>query len=318
MGETELLTVCSSPHMKSPVSTRDIMRDVIIALLPATIMGVVFFGTRALLVVLVSTLAAVLAEAIIEKATGRPLTIGDYSAAVAGLLLALVVPPTLPLWIAAVGAVVAIGVGKQVFGGLGNNPFNPALIGRAVLLASWPVFMTTWRWPVAQVPGIPNFDALTTATPLALLKLSGIKTPYSYLFWGNVAGSIGETSVPALLLGAAYLIYRGHITLRIPGYFVGTVAVLAALMGRDPLFHVLAGGLILGAFFMATDYVTTPVTPRAQAAFGIGCGVLTMLIRVFGGYPEGVCYAILIMNATTAILDRAMQPRKFGEVKRGA
>ncbi|NPV53316.1 MAG: RnfABCDGE type electron transport complex subunit D [Firmicutes bacterium] len=317
MAEKRLI-VSSSPHLRSPIATPQIMRDVIIALIPASAMGILFFKLQALLVILVGVAFAIITEAVIQKALHKPVTINDYSAAVAGLLLALVLPPTVPLWIPAIGSIVAIGVAKHVFGGLGQNPFNPALIGRAVLLASWPVLMTRWVWPVSQAPWMQGFDALTTATPLALLKLSGIKTPYAALFFGNVAGSIGETSVPAILLGALYLIWRGHITFRIPGYFIGTVAVLSALFGQDPLFHILAGGLMIGAFFMATDYVSTPVTPRGQALFGIGCGVLTVMIRLFGGYPEGVCYAILIMDATTAVLDKFTRPRKFGEVRRGA
>lgn len=311
------LLVSSSPHIRSPYTTRDIMLDVIIALVPSAAAGVIFFGGRALLVILASVAGAIATEAVVTKLLGRRLSILDASAAVAGLLLALTLPPDLPPWIACIGAVVAVGIAKMVFGGLGYNPFNPALIGRAVLLASWPALMTTWRWPEAylSIPGLSNFDALTTATPLALWKLSGVKVPYIHLFFGNTAGSIGETSVPAILLGAAYLIARGHISLRIPGYYLGTVAVLSAIMGQDPLFHLLAGGLLFGAFFMATDYVTTPVTPRGQAIFGIGCGVLTVLIRLYGGYPEGVCYSILIMNATTALLDRVTAPRKFGFVR---
>ncbi|HHY46552.1 MAG TPA: RnfABCDGE type electron transport complex subunit D [Firmicutes bacterium] len=318
MAENQFI-VSSSPHLRSEVSTPVIMRDVIIALLPPSFAGIYLFGFRALAVMIVGTLAAVITEAVIERATHRPVTIGDYSAAVAGLLLALVLPPDIPLWIVAVGSIVAIGVGKQVFGGLGHNPFNPALIGRAVLLASWPVAMTTWRWPVASAPWMgKGFDILTSATPLAALKLSGIKTPYGPLFWGTVAGSIGETSAIAVLIGAAYLLIRGHITWRIPGYYILTVAVLSLLFGQDPVFHVLAGGLLFGAFFMATDYVSTPVTPKGQAIFGIGCGVLTVLIRLYGGYPEGVCYSILIMDATTALLDRFTRPRKLGEVRRSA
>jgi len=312
------LIVSSSPHQRTAVSTPIIMSDVILALMPASLAGVWFFGLRALGMMAVCVAAAVATEAVLEKLMRKPLTIGDYSAAVAGLLLALVLPPDLPLWIGAIGAVFAMAIGKFVFGGLGQNVFNPALIGRAVLLASWPVLMTRWRWPIFQAPWVPDFDALTTATPLALWRLGGIKTPYLNLFLGNVAGSIGETSAIAILVGAAYLLWRGHISWRIPFTFIGTVAVLAALFGQDPLFHVLAGGLLLGAFFMATDYVTTPVTPKGQIIFGVGCGVLTVLIRLYGGYPEGVCYAILIMNAATALIDRLTMPRKFGEVKKVA
>lgn len=312
------LIVSSSPHQRAAVSTPVIMSDVILALMPAALAGVWFFGLRALAMMVVCVAAAVVTEAGLERLMRKPVTIGDYSAAVAGLLLALVLPPDLPLWMGAIGAAFAMAIAKLIFGGLGQNIFNPALIGRAVLLASWPVFMTRWRWPIFQAPWIPDFDAVSSATPLALWKLSGIKTPYLNLFLGNVAGSIGETSALAILVGAAYLLWRGHISWRIPVSFIGTVAVLAAVFGQDPLFHVLAGGLLLGAFFMATDYVTSPVTPKGQIVFGVGCGVLTVFIRLYGGYPEGVCYAILIMNAATALIDRYTAPRKFGEVKKVA
>ncbi|MFZ5925401.1 MAG: RnfABCDGE type electron transport complex subunit D [Bacillota bacterium] len=312
------LIVSSSPHQRTAVSTPVIMSDVVLALMPAALAGVWFFGLRALAMMVLCVAAAVSTEAGLQRLMKRPVTVGDYSAVVAGLLLALVLPPDLPLWMGIIGAVFSMAVAKFIFGGLGQNIFNPALIGRAVLLASWPVFMTRWRWPIFSAPWIPDFDAVSSATPLALLKLGGIRTPYLNLFLGNVAGSIGETSALAILVGAAYLLYRGHISLRIPVSFIGTVALLTALFGQDPLFHVLAGGLMLGAFFMATDYVTSPVTPKGQIIFGIGCGVLTVFIRLYGGYPEGVCYAILIMNATTALIDRFTMPRKFGEVRKVA
>jgi len=312
------LIVSSSPHQRTAVSTPVIMSDVVLALMPAALAGVWFFGLRALAMMVLCVAAAVSTEAGLQRLMKRPVTVGDYSAVVAGLLLALVLPPDLPLWMGIIGAVFSMAVAKFIFGGLGQNIFNPALIGRAVLLASWPVFMTRWRWPIFSAPWIPDFDAVSSATPLALLKLGGIRTPYLNLFLGNVAGSIGETSTLAILVGAAYLLYRGHISLRIPVSFIGTVALLTALLGQDPLFHVLAGGLMLGAFFMATDYVTSPVTPKGQIIFGIGCGVLTVFIRLYGGYPEGVCYAILIMNAATALIDRFTMPRKFGEVRKVA
>ncbi|MEW5865489.1 MAG: RnfABCDGE type electron transport complex subunit D [Bacillota bacterium] len=312
------LIVSSSPHQRTAVSTPVIMSDVVLALMPAALAGVWFFGLRALAMMVLCVAAAVSTEAGLQRLMKRPVTVGDYSAVVAGLLLALVLPPDLPLWMGIIGAVFSMAVAKFIFGGLGQNIFNPALIGRAVLLASWPVFMTRWRWPIFSAPWIPDFDAVSSATPLALLKLGGIRTPYLNLFLGNVAGSIGETSTLAILVGAAYLLYRGHISLRIPVSFIGTVALLTALLGQDPLFHVLAGGLMLGAFFMATDYVTSPVTPKGQIIFGIGCGVLTVFIRLYGGYPEGVCYAILVMNAATALIDRFTMPRKFGEVRKVA
>ncbi|MEW6229008.1 MAG: RnfABCDGE type electron transport complex subunit D [Bacillota bacterium] len=317
MQDAELI-VSSSPHQRTAVSTPVIMSDVVLALMPAALAGVWFFGLRAFAMMVLCVAAAVGTEAGLQRLMKRPVTVGDYSAVVAGLLLALVLPPDLPLWMGVIGAVFSMAIAKFIFGGLGQNIFNPALIGRAVLLASWPVFMTRWRWPIFSAPWIPDFDAVSSATPLALLKLGGIRTPYLNLFLGNVAGSIGETSALAILVGAAYLLYRGHISLRIPVSFIGTVAVLTALLGQDPLFHVLAGGLMLGAFFMATDYVTSPVTPKGQIIFGMGCGVLTVFIRLYGGYPEGVCYAILIMNAATALIDRSTMPRKFGEVRKVA
>ena len=312
------LIVSSSPHQHATVSTPIIMSDVILALMPACFAGVWFFGLRALAMMAVCVGAAVITEAGLQRMSGKPVTVKDYSAAVTGLLLALIVPPDLPLWIGAIGSIFSIGIAKFTFGGLGQNIFNPALIGRAFLLASWPVFMTRWRWPIFEASWIPGFDAVSTATPLVLQKYMSIKAPYANLFLGQVAGCIGETSALAILLGAGYLIYRGHIGLRIPLGFIGTVALLTALFGKDPLFHVLAGGLLLGAFFMATDYVTSPVTPRGQIIYGIGCGVLVALIRLYGGYPEGVCYAILIMNAATALMERYTIPRKFGEVKKVA
>lgn len=310
--------VSSSPHQRTTVTTPMIMMDLILALMPACFAGVWFFGFHALAMIVVCVASAVIIEAALQKICGKPITVSDYSAAVTGLLLALIVPPDLPLWLGAIGSVFAIAIAKFVFGGLGQNIFNPALIGRAFLVASWPVFMTDWRWPAGQIAWIPNFDALTTATPLVLMKRMAIKAPYADLFIGRIAGCIGETSALAILLGAAYLVYRGHISLRIPLSFIGTVMVVTALFGQDPLFHLLAGGLLIGAFFMATDYVTSPVTPRGQIIYGIGCGVLVALIRLYGGYPEGVCYAILIMNAATALLERYTIPRKFGEVKKVA
>ena len=312
------LIVSSSPHQHTTDTTPIIMSDVILALMPACFAGVWFFKLRALAMMAVCVGAAVITEAGLQRLSGKPVTVRDYSAAVTGLLLALVLPPDLPLWIGAIGAIFSIAIAKFAFGGLGQNIFNPALIGRAFLLASWPVFMTKWRWPIVQASWIPEFDAVTTATPLVLMKSVGIKAPYADLLIGKVAGCIGETSALAILLGAAYLLYRGHISLRIPLTFVGTVAVVTALFGQDPLFHVISGGLLLGAFFMATDYVTSPVTPRGQIIYGVGCGILVALIRLYGGYPEGTCYAILIMNAATALVERYTIPRKFGEVKRVA
>jgi len=232
----------------------------------------------------------------------------DGSAVITGLLLALCLPPKLPLWMAAIGAAFAIAFAKCAFGGLGYNIFNPALIGRAFLMASWPVAMTTWTKPL-------TYDAITTATPLGLWKMQNIATPSINLALGNVSGCIGETSAIAILIGGVFLIAKRYIDWRTPLSYIGTVAVLTFVLGQDPLFHILAGGLFLGAFFMATDYVTTPVTRKGRIIFGVGAGVIVVVIRLIGGYPEGVCYSILLMNAFTPLIDRHVRPQVYG-VKR--
>ncbi|NLO25835.1 MAG: RnfABCDGE type electron transport complex subunit D [Clostridiales bacterium] len=300
------LIVSSSPHIRSEETVQRIMLDVIIALLPATAASIYFFGMRALAITITSIVAAVAAEAVIQKIRNKPVTINDGSAVITGLLLALTLSPAMPLWMVAVGAVVAIGIGKQVYGGLGCNPFNPALVGRAFLIVSFPVHMTTWLSPV---------DGVTSATPLGMIKMEGIKTGYMELFIGNVGGSLGETSALLLILGGLYLIYRGIIDWRIPVFYLGTVAAMTMVLGHDPLFHLLAGGLMLGAFFMATDMVTTPITPVGRIVFGIGAGVLVVIIRLYGGYPEGVLFSILLMNIFTPIIDKFIRPRLYGEVK---
>ncbi len=301
------LVVSSSPHIRSEETVQRIMLDVIIALLPATAASVYFFGMRALAITLVSVAAAVAAEAAIQKIRNKPVTINDGSAVITGLLLALTLSPAMPLWMVVVGAVVAIGIGKQVYGGLGSNPFNPALVGRAFLVVTFPVHMTTWIDPI---------DGVTSATPLGLLKMEGTATGYTELFIGNVGGSLGETSALLLILGGLYLLYRGIIDWRIPAFYLGTVAVMTAVLGQDPVFHLLAGGLLLGAFFMATDMVTTPVTRTGKIIFGIGAGILVVLIRLYGGYPEGVLFSILLMNTFTPIIDKYTRPKIYGEVKR--
>jgi electron transport complex protein RnfD len=300
--------VSASPHIRTEENVTVIMRDVLISLAPAFAAGVYFFGVRAIQTVFVSVVFALLSEYVSRKVMRRENTLSDLSAAVTGVLFAFVVPPGLPWWVTAAGASVSIVLGKQIFGGLGYNTFNPALVGRAVLLASWPVYMTTWLKP---------FENVTGATPLAILKMK-LEAPlpgYWDMFLGNHAGSLGETSALALLIGAAYLLYRKQITLFIPLSFIGAVMALSAVFGRDPLFEILSGGIMLGAFFMATDYVTSPITPPGQLVFGIGCGLMTVLIRAQGGFPEGVCYAILIMNMLTPLIDKFVQPRKFGKKK---
>ena len=310
------LSVSASPHIRSPEDTKKIMADVIISLVPTTIAGIILFGLPALWVVLASCLSAVIFEAVCQKMMGKPVTIRDFSAVVTGLLLALNLPSGIPLWMVVLGSAFAIGIGKQVFGGLGGNPFNPALVARVFLLISFPLQMTTW--PVTK---FMKADAITQATPLATVK-EAVKLDFSYLdlFLGNRGGCIGEVSVVCLLIGAIYLLYKRHIAWHIPFSYIGTVATVSFLFWLkdpkygDPLFHILAGGLVLGAFFMATDYITSPLTPKAQILFGICCGIITMIIRLFGGYPEGVSFSILLMNAVVPLLNRwrLLRPRRFG------
>ncbi len=300
------LLVSSSPHIRSKESTPKVMWSVVCALLPAVAAGVYFFGSSALQLIVVCCAVAILTEALIQRLMARPITITDGSCVVTGLLCALILPPRLPWWMGAIGAAFAIVIVKQLFGGLGCNIFNPALAARAILLASFPIYMTTWVDP---------FDGLTSATPLAIVKdgLPMELPAYWNLFMGNVAGSIGETSVICLLIGAGFLFLRRVISWHIPFTYVGTVALGSWLFGRDPLFSILAGGLVLGAFFMATDMVTTPVTRKGQLIFGFGAGAIVVLIRHWGGYPEGVCYSILLMNGLTPLVDRWTIPRRFGK-----
>ena len=300
------LVVSVSPHIKSKEDVKSIMWLVVLALVPAMIAGIVFFGARAVWVILLSTLSAVLTEYLIQKLTKKEITINDGSAAVTGVLLALVIPPSIPLWVPIVGSAFAIAIAKHAFGGLGFNIFNPALAGRAFLVASWPLLMTTWLLP----------DGVTGATPLGVLALEGKHVfTYGQLFLGNIGGSLGETSALAILLGAGFLLYKKIIDWRIPLSYLGTVAVLTILLRQDPLFHLLVGGLMLGAFFMATDYVTTPITSKGRVIFGIGCGLLVVLIRIFGALPEGVAFSILLMNAFTPLIDRYTKTKPFGFVK---
>jgi len=309
------------------------MLDVVLALVPAGIAAMLVFGWRVLLVVGVAVLFAVLTEALIQKLTKQPITINDFSAVVTGVLLAYNLPPNAPLWLPAIGSIIAIALVKQPFGGLGHNFMNPALAARAILLAAWPVQMTNWTIPeIAKVGGnvttsttaTAATDALSGATPLAILKSgAGIEALPSFwnIFIGNIGGCIGEVSSLALLIGAVYLLYRRVINWRIPFTYIGTVALLTWIFGGDGLFtgngiyHIFVGGLILGAFYMATDYSSSPVTPTGQIIMGVGCGILTAVIRLIGGYPEGVSYSILLMNVATPLIDKYTMPRVFGEVK---
>ena len=314
------LVVSSSPHIRADMNTQRIMANVIGALIPAGIAGVYFFGARVIAVFAVSVAACVVSEAVWQKLSGRKITVSDLSAALTGLLLAYNLPPSIPLWMTAIGGVFAIIIVKQFYGGLGKNIINPALAGRAMMLICWPVAMTTW-----------TLDGVSGATPLAIIKDAQqagqiILPSLRNMFIGNIGGCIGETSAIALLIGSVYLIWKGIISWRIPVVYIATVAGLSAVFGRagGPLVEALAGGLILGAFFMATDYATSPMTERGQMIFAFGCGLITILIRTFGGYPEGVSYSILIMNLTVPIIDRLTPPRvfgkfgKLGEVKRRA
>jgi electron transport complex protein RnfD len=324
------LYLSSSPHAHSGETTDKVMRAVIYSLLPACGVSVYLFGWPALATLLLCTGGCLAAEALCRRGMGRPMTLGDGSAAVTGILLAMNLPPSAPWWLALLGAAVAIAIGKQVYGGLGYNPFNPALVARVVLLISFPVQMTTWTAPTPLGSGV---DAVTTATPLGEMKTAVMLTGklpealqggLGHYFAGDMAGSLGEVSAIALLLGAAYLFWRRVLTWHVPATYLGTVVVLSGIFWLadpsrypDPLFHLCTGGLILGAFYMATDMVTSPVTPKGMMVFGVGCGIVTVLIRLFGGYPEGVSFAILLMNAATPLIDRFTRPKKFGRVAEG-
>lgn len=306
--------VSASPHIRGDASVRRIMLDVILALLPACAVGIYMFGWNALLLICTSVVAAVLTEYALTKMMKLPNSVGDLSAVVTGIFLAMNLPASAPWWVAAVGSIFAIAVVKMAFGGIGCNFMNPALAGRALLMACWPAIMTTWQNPNMVT------DAVSTATPLTLMK-SGTIPPLMDLFLGKTGGCIGEVSALALLIGAAYLLYRGVINLRIPLSYIGTVFIITLFIsGFDAVYslaQVLAGGLILGAFFMANDYTTSPVTAVGQIIMGIGCGVLTVIIRQLGGYPEGVSYSILLMNLTVPLIERGTRPRVLGEKKTG-
>ena len=320
------LTISSSPHAHSPITTQTIMRDVLIALAPAMVGAIYFFGFRALMVTLVSVAACMFWEWAYCKMMKLHNKTYDLSAAVTGVLLAFVCPVTIPYWTIILGALFAIVLVKMLFGGLGKNIVNPALAGRAFMF-SWPVLMSTWVKPgFANAAGVfSTADAVTAATPLANMHQGFMcEETIGQLFLGNVGGCIGETSALALLIGFAYLLWRKVITARIPLAYIGTVAVLTFLfpMGNDRIAwmaaQVFGGGLMLGAIFMATDYVTSPVTKLGQVIYAIGCGVLTVMIRYFGGYNEGVSYAILCMNTCVVLLDRIGRPVKFGAPKKEA
>lgn len=327
------LTMALSPHVHGGNSVKKIMYGVIIAMLPALAVSLFYFGLGALQITLVAVASCVLFEWIIQKylLKGKP-SISDGSAIITGILLAFNVPSNLPIWMIIIGSLVAIGVAKMSFGGLGNNPFNPALVGRVFLLISFPVDMTSWPSPV--INRLALVDAQTGATPLAVIKeglangepLSNLMSKVPdiwHMFLGEMGGSLGEISAFAILIGGIYMLMKKIITWHIPVSVLASVAIFAGILHlvspeqyADPLFHLVTGGLMLGAIFMATDMVTSPMTPIGQIIFGVGIGVLTVLIRVFGAYPEGVSFAILIMNAFVPLIDKGFKPKRFGEVKK--
>lgn len=361
------LVVSPSPHLHDRTSIPMVMWNVVLALVPALVAAVYFWGFRALWLTLAGAMAAVITEGLIQKFRKVPITIADGSAFLTGLLLSYNIHAGAPFWLPVVGAVFAIAVGKQVFGGLGRNPVNPALLGRVFLLASWPTLMTSgWQTTKQAIQGtlsginpamVTNItdkakDLITSSTPLGVAKALRDSTTVQSLisdaggdtelplrifnglfdfstlrsiFLGNIGGCIGEVSALALLLGAAYLVYKNIIEWRIPLFYIGTVFGLSFLFGGIagsgysillPFFHIFAGGLLLGAFFMATDYTTSPITKAGRIYYAIGCGVLTIVIRLVGGYPEGVSYSILLMNVATPLIDKFTMPKAFGRVKK--
>ncbi len=294
------LIVAPSPHIRDTDTTEKAMFAVLIALIPVVVAAFYFFGLDAVRLVLLGGAAAVATEAIFQRLRKQPIRVGDGSALVTGVFVGLIVPPSLPSWMVILGSVFAIAIGKQVFGGLGQNPFNPALIGRAILSASFATAMTRWAGP---------FDAVTRATPLFLGEASfGIRD----LFFGSIPGSLGETSALAILLGGIYLFYRGYLDYRIPAGIFAAVVAMALFTGQDVVFHLLSGSVLFGAVFMAADPVTTPITKAGRWIFGVGVGLIIMLIRTWGSLPEGVVYAILLMNATTPLINRWTRPRIYG------
>ena len=306
--------VSGTPHVRSKESIQSIMRDVLIALVPATAAGIFYFGAKALILIVAAIVSAVFFEWLYEKITKKPVTINDLSAVVTGLLLAMNLPASAPVWVAIVGSAFAIIFAKQLFGGLGQNFINPALAGRAFLLASYPTEMTTWTAPT----GFIGADAVTVATPLAELKAGtgALTASLRDLVFGNVGGCIGETCAIALIIGGIYLLYRHVISWKIPVIYIATVFILFAVIGRQgvrmPVYEIFAGGVMLGGIFMATDYASSPVTPKGQIIFAVGAGLITYLIRTFGGYPEGVSYSILLMNVCVPLIERFTEPTIFG------
>ncbi|KJJ84905.1 RnfABCDGE type electron transport complex subunit D [Candidatus Omnitrophus magneticus] len=306
------LNINISPHIYSPVDTACLMKDVVIALIPAIIASVYFFRLAAVFVISTSVVTCVMTEFILQKLKKRKIKINDYSAVITGILLAMVLPPAIPLWMVVIGGIFAIALGKEIFGGLGCNIFNPALLARAFLMAAFPIALTTWQMPF-------TLDTVTSATPLGLAKFSHVITSYKDLFIGNVSGSLGETSALAILIGGIYLLYKKVIDYRIPLAYTAVVLIFSGILytisperNTPPLFNILAGGFMIGAFFMATDLVTTPVTKIGRLVFGSGCGVITIIIRIWGGLPEGVMYSILVMNSVTPLINKVTKGHRYG------
>lgn len=328
---SNLLNVSASPHAHGSETTRKLMTGVIIALMPALFTSVFYFGYGAIIVTLTAVISCLLFEFLVQKfILHKPVSVTDGSAAVTGLLLAFNLPSNIPVFIIIIGAFVSIVVAKMTFGGLGNNPFNPALVGRVFMLISFPVQMTSWPVPKGFATGY--LDAVTGATPLAIVKeglrngepisdlIAGIPSP-AQMFLGNMSGSMGEVAAVALLIGLIYMLARKITTWHIPVSVLGSIAVFTAILWfadpekfADPMFHLLAGGVMLGAIFMATDYVTSPMNPRAMIIYGCGIGIITVIIRVWGAYPEGISFAILIMNAFVPLMNTYIKPKRFGEV----
>ena len=335
LPDTSKLIVSSSPHFHKPRNAKTVMWTVVAALLPACVVGVTVFGWRALWVLAVSTFACVLCEAVCCKLRGRPIPIADGSAVVTGILLGMNLSAATPWWVCLIGAVLAVGLAKQLYGGLGYNIFNPVLVARVGLLIALPGIMTTWTvprfgWWAGRVPGAieKGADAVTTATPLGMIETQTVMSQagdYVQFAIGNMPGCIGETSAIALLLGGIFLAWRGYIRWQVPVSFIGTVAVISGIANAAApdvyapvMFHMLTGGLFLGAIFMATDMVTSPMSKKGAIVFGIGCGVVTGVIRLWGNLPEGVSFSILFMNALVPLIDRYTANKPFGLRKENA
>jgi electron transport complex protein RnfD len=315
--ESGRFIISSSPHFLMDESVPKIMHNVVMALFPVIAASVYYFGLRALLLVVVCVAVSLATEYVFQKIRAQPVKIYDGSAIITGILLALTLPPGFSLFGAALGSFFAIGIGKQLFGGLGFNIFNPALLGRAFLMATYPVWTTTWVEPRTVERAV---DAVTAATPLALFKFEQVTTPLIDLLTGNTAGSLGETCVVAIIVGGLYLRFKGYINWKLPLGYLGSIAFFSGIFWvydpssyANPLFHVMAGGAMLGAWFMVTDMVTSPVTPKGQWVFVICAGLLAVIIRIFGGLPEGVMYSILFMNAFVPLINRHMRPKIFGD-----